>query len=276
MEVNDATRLKAYFLWEAAGSPPGEAQHFWLEAELATKSQSTTAALLCSEIDADLTGWEPKPELAKGDLLALCKVLDFWIAPDTLGPIAELGLDKLAAEIRKDYVVCCYLAWRREYKYAYISLRSFLESFCLLLYYMNQGFERALYLKGEGYKYMLHRMVQKKQAEDTHAFRKHFELLLRGGIGGEAYAVAFFKEIVDLYDIMSKAVHGDFSAKPGQEIHEQFRAVLCRSLQACNTLALYDSVFDATQDELALALDGVLSPVQFEKPEPIKLVKKTK
>src|SRR6059036_1776566 len=97
----------------------------------------------------------------KETLVPFCKIIDYWLADDTVGLIDNVGLLPLAEEIKKDYVLASFLAWRGEYKLASIALRSFLESFCLLLYYLNQGCDRLLYLRGKGYKLMLHRMAQK-------------------------------------------------------------------------------------------------------------------
>ena len=107
-------------------------------------------------------------------------------------------------------------------------------------------------------------MVQQKQPDDTHAFRRHYQLILEAGAGGKPYAKAFFDEVDDLYGIMSRAVHGDFSLKEGQTHAQGFQSVLCRSLKACNTLALYDSAFDATEDELNGVLKDVLTPATFQ------------
>ena len=113
-----------------------------------------------------MAGKRPEMHVPQEDLLPLCKVIDYWISKDNSELIGRLGLGPLANEVKRDYVTASLLAWRGEFKMAYISLRSFIESFCILLYYLNQGCDRLLYLKGQGYKLMLHRMAQKRNVED--------------------------------------------------------------------------------------------------------------
>jgi hypothetical protein len=219
------------------------------------------------EIDNIRAGKSSKDGVETKRLLELCRVIDYWLADETQGTIGGLGLVQLASEIKKDYVLASLLAWRAEYKLGYISLRSFLESFCLLLYYLNQGCDRLLYLKGKGYKLMLHRMAQKKgEPDDMHAFRRHYHLLIsESSAGGERAANQFFEEINSCYGFLSKAVHGDFMGKSeGNDENVVFLDCLQRVLRICNTLALHDPMLDATEEDLASALGAVLTPTVFE------------
>ena len=220
---------------------------------------------LQTEIQQSLEGKSGKEGVAKDSLVSLCRVIDYWLADDTKDLIAGLGLARLADEIKKDYVLASFLAWRGEYKLSYITLRSFLESFCLLLYYINQGCDRLLYLKGRGYKLMLHRMAQKRpEPDDMHAFRRHYHLLIEEGYGNSTAADKFFEEIGTCYSLLSKAVHGDYSPKPGSTPQTSFYDLLQRVLRVCNTLALHDPMLDATEDDLEKEMDGIFKPVIFE------------
>lgn len=219
---------------------------------------------LRTEIEDALQGRERPLGADRNVLLPLCRAIDFWLAEDNLSKIRDLGLLKLAQEVKKDYVLASFLAWRAEYKLSYIALRSFLESFCLLLYYLNQGCDRTLYLKGKGYKLMLHRMVQKRDPEDTHAFRRHYHLLISDSSSDAKMADKFFDEINTCYSLLSKAVHGDYSPKPDETLESSFLELLHRCLRICNTLALHEPALDATEDELEKVLESVLKPIIFE------------
>jgi hypothetical protein len=155
------------------------------------------------------------------------------------------------------------LAWRGEFKIAYITLRSFLESFCLLLYYLNQGCDRLLFLRGKGYKLMLHRMAQKRPVpDDMHAFRRHYHLLIEESYGSPKAADKFFDEIDACYGTLSKAVHGDFS-NPTTSALDQYLNTVAQVLRICNTLALHDPMLDVTEDSLDQAVGAVLNPSRF-------------
>jgi hypothetical protein len=217
------------------------------------------------EITDALSGKSAEKGVDEKSILKLCRVVDYWLDQDTTPLIDGLGLLRLAQETKGDYVLASFLAWRGEYKLSYITLRSFLESFCLLLYYLNQGCDCLLYLRGKGYKLMLHRMSQKRQEPDEmHAFRRHYHLLISESHNSEAFAIKFFDEIGDCYNILSKAVHGDYSPKLVETPKDGFLRVLKRVLQVCNTLALHEPILDATDDDLEKALDGVLKPATFE------------
>lgn len=225
---------------------------------------TTAASELNAEIEKALAGEAIKHGASRERLMALCTVIDYWIADDTAPVINDLGLETLAAETKRDYVLASFLAWRGEYKLSYITLRSFLESFCLLLYYLNQGCDRLLYLRGKGYKLMLHRMAQKKQEpDDMHAFRRHYHLLIAEG-SDENFANKFFEEINACYSLLSKAVHGDYTAKAGETSEQSYFTLVERILRICNTLALHDPMLVATEDDIENALDGVLVPVKFQ------------
>ncbi len=221
---------------------------------------------LQTEIDDIRTGKSSRDGVEEEKLLPLCRVIDYWLADETEGTIERLGLGQLAQEIKRDYVLASLLAWRGDYKLVYISLRSFLESFCLLLYYLNQGCDRLLYLKGQGYKLMLHKMAQKRQPDDTHAFRRHYHLLISESSAlGDKAANSFFDEIDSCYDFLSKSVHGDNATKSaGCDKKLAFVDILERVLRICNTLALHDPMLDATEEDLTTALGTVLSPTVFE------------
>jgi len=254
----------AYRFWEEAGCPLDKDAYYWDMAESILSYPVICAAEeLRSAMENDEKGGPKKYYTDKKRLIDLCAAVDFWIAADTMPAIEELGLGKLASEIKKDFVLSLYLAYRGEYKLSYISMRSYFESFCLLLYYLNQGFERTLYLKGCGYKHMLHRMVQKKQPDDTHAFRRHYQILLEDGSGGKNYADKFFEDIESLYGVMSKAVHGDYVPKDDETPEKSFEGLICRVLRSCNTLALHDAVFAATEDELSAQIGHIIEPVTF-------------
>ena len=217
------------------------------------------------EITQALSGESAKDGVDKESMLKLCRIVDYWLADDTTPLIKSLGLLRLAEETKRDYVLASLLAWRGEFKLSYITLRSFLESFCLLLYYLNQGCDRLLYLRGKGYKLMLHRMAQKRQeVDEMHAFRRHYHLLIAESHNNETFANKFFEEIGDCYSTLSKAVHGDYSPKAGETQQTTFLALLKRVLQVCNTLALHEPMLDATEDDLEENLAGILKPVTFE------------
>src|SRR5262249_19059711 len=151
--------------------------------------------------------------------------------------------------------------WKGEYKVAYITLRTFLEGFCLLLYYLNQGCDRLLYLKGKGYKLMLHRMAQKRpDPDDMHAFRRHYHLLIADGFGNAKAADKFFEEIDSCYGTLSKAVHGSHLAEDPNTASSSFLEISCRVLRICNTLAIHEPMLSATPDDLETALQGALHP----------------
>jgi hypothetical protein len=216
------------------------------------------------EIEDMRSGRSSRDGVEQERLIPLCRVIDYWLADETEGTIDRLGLVHLAQEIKKDYVLASLLAWRGEYKLGYISLRSFLESFCLLLYYLNQGCDRLLYLKGKGYKLMLHRMAQKRQPDETHAFRRHYHLLIAESSADEKAADRFFDEIDSCYGVLSKAVHGEYSKGTASEEKLIFVNSLQRVLRICNTLALHDPMLDATEEDMNSALEGVLNPTVFE------------
>jgi len=220
---------------------------------------------LTTEITQALNGESAKEGVDKESILKLCRVVDYWLAEDTAPLIEKLGLLRLAQETKRDYVLASFLAWRGEYKLSYITLRSFLESFCLLLYYLNQGCDRLLYLRGKGYKLMLHRMAQKRaEPDEMHAFRRHYHLLIAESSNNENFANKFFEEIAECYSILSRAVHGDYSPKGGETLQQSFLRLIKRVLQVCNTLALHDPMLDATEDDLQKALAGILEPATFE------------
>lgn len=225
------------------------------------------AARLKKEIQDVLEGRCSIPGISEEQLTTLCKVVDYWLADDTNDLIDRFGLMRLAQEIKRDYVLASFLAWRGEFKLAYVTIRSFLESFCLLLYYLNQGCDRLLYLKGQGYKLMLHRMAQKRPVQDDmHAFRRHYHLLIQEAtpVGGTKLADQFFEEIDDCYNTLSRAVHGDFAYKEGTSQSEAFLSVVQRVLVICNTLALHDPILDKTDDDLKAEMNGVLNPCIFQ------------
>lgn len=213
------------------------------------------------QITLVMAGKRPEMHVPQEDLLPLCKVIDYWISKDNSELIGRLGLGPLANEVKRDYVTASLLAWRGEFKMAYISLRSFIESFCILLYYLNQGCDRLLYLKGQGYKLMLHRMAQKRNVEDEHAFRRHYWLLLSEG-ADKNYANKFFEEVESCYGLLSKAVHGEFSIGTANPITDYLDAAR-RVLRICNTLALHDPMFDATDEDLEATLGAALIPASF-------------
>ena len=222
---------------------------------------------LRKEIENIRGGKSSRDGVEEPRLFELCRVVDYWLADETEGTIDDLGLVPLAREIKKDYVLASLLAWRGEYKLGYISLRSFLESFCLLLYYLNQGCDRLLYLKGKGYKLMLHKMAQKKgEPDDMHAFRRHYHLLIAESSAiGDKGADRFFDEINGCYGFLSKAVHGDYAAKLDRNQEKAvFVECLERVLRICNTLALHDPILDATEEDLTEVLKTILIPTVFE------------
>ena len=211
-----------------------------------------------------LAGASARKGAPQQQLTELCRVIDFWLDNESGELIDRLGLISLAEEIKKDYVTCSFLAWRGEFKIAYITLRSFLESFCLLLYYLNQGCDRNLFLRGKGYKLMLHRMAQKKAVPDEmHAFRRHYHLLVEDSYGSVKAADKFFDEIDACYGVLSKAVHGDYSVEGNANAADQFIATLGRVLRVCNTLALHEPMLDITDDILEEALGTILVTISW-------------
>jgi len=234
-------------------------------AEDTNTGQHSAVYELENEIKNIESGLSSQAGASRPRLLQLCQVIDYWLGHENESLITENGLGPLASETRRDYVMASLLGWKGEFKLARIALRSFLEGFCLLLYYLNQGCDRLLYLRGQGYKLMLHRMAQKKSdPEDMHAFRRHYHLLISDGCGNAKYADRFFLEIGDCYGILSKAVHGDYNPKEGCTPGESLVTLLERVLRVCNTLALYDPVMGVTDDDIQASLQSVLTPVLFE------------
>jgi len=219
---------------------------------------------LDAEITLALSGTPAAAGVDRQILSDLCKVIDYWLDEETARQLDVVGLTSLAKEIKGDYVTTSLLAWRGDFKIASITLRSFLESFCLLLYYLNQGCDRLLFLKGKGYKLMLHRMAQKRNSEDEHAFRRHYHLLISESFGTSKAADKFFDEIDACYGVLSKAVHGEYLAPAGASPSDSYLDILRRVLRICNTLALHEPILDVTDDMLEEALDGVLQPMSFQ------------
>lgn len=51
-ELDERIRVQAYHLWESAGRPPGDGQHFWLEAERLILRMSPMQAVKHEEADS--------------------------------------------------------------------------------------------------------------------------------------------------------------------------------------------------------------------------------